>query len=172
MHGGEYPMKSNLWKLMCLLIVLALFIPPCGTTAITAPATVAPATAVPETTTCTDADRVPITGSTIAGFYTYAMTSIVKDFEAENCVKVTIVGIDNAQLYDKQIIEAVGETGAYDVYNIENAEKAGFAESGYILPMDEYIAANPDKVAYDDIAPVLADITTKDKGHIWGLPYS
>jgi multiple sugar transport system substrate-binding protein len=26
-------------------------------------------------------------------------------------------------------------------------------------------------VAYDDIAPVLADITTKYKGKIWGLPY-
>ncbi|PWB56433.1 MAG: ABC transporter substrate-binding protein [Anaerolineales bacterium] len=145
----------------------------CGTKATTtAPETAAPATTTePVATTCNDADRVPITWSTIAGFYTDAMTAIVSDFEAENCVKVTIVGIDNAQLYDKQIIEAVGETGAYDVYNIETAEKAGFAENGYILPMDDYIAANPDKVAYDDIAPVLAEITTKYKGHIWGLPY-
>ena len=164
-------MKGNLWKLMCLLIVTVMVISGCGTKATTAPATSAPATTAPETTTCNDANRVPITWSTIAGFYTDAMTSIVKDFEAENCVKVTIVGIDNAQLYDKQIIEAVGQTGAYDVYNIETAEKAGFAENGYILPMDDYIAANPDKVAYDDIAPVLADITTKYKGQIWGLPY-
>jgi multiple sugar transport system substrate-binding protein len=120
---------------------------------------------------CKDEDRVPITWSTIAGFYTDAMAELVADFEAQNCVKVTIVGIDNAQLYDKQIIEAVAKTGAYDVYNIETAEKAGFAEFGYILPLDDYIKANPDKVQYDDIAPILADLTTKYKGQIWGLPY-
>jgi len=28
-----------------------------------------------------------------------------------------------------------------------------------------------DKVQYDDIAPILADVTTKYKGKIWGLPY-
>jgi len=120
---------------------------------------------------CTDATRIPISWSTIAGFYTDAMNSILAGFEAENCVKVTLVGIDNSQLYDKQIIEAVGDTGAYDVYTMETAEKAGFAESGYILPMDDYIAANAAAVDYADIAPILADITTKYQGHIWGLPY-
>jgi multiple sugar transport system substrate-binding protein len=114
---------------------------------------------------------VPIAWSTIAGFYTDAMNEIVAGFEATHCVKVTIVGIDNSQLYDKQIIEAVGDTGAYDVYTMETAEKAGFAESGYILPMDDYIAANAADVAYEDVAPILADITTRYKGHIWGLPY-
>jgi multiple sugar transport system substrate-binding protein len=136
----------------------------------TKPPAVAPTTA-PAAATCTDANRVPISWSLIAGFYTDAMASIVKEFEAKNCVKVTMVGIDNSQLYDKQIIEAVGKTGAYDVYNIETAEKAGFAENGYILPMDDYIKANADKVQYDDIAPILADLTTKYKGKIWGLPY-
>lgn len=177
-------MRSKLWTILCLTMAAAIMLGACAqptqapapapTQAPAAAPTEAPAAAptqAPAAGVCNDADRVPISWSTIAGFYTDAMTSIVKDFEAKNCVKVTIVGIDNAQLYDKQIIEAVGQTGAYDVYNIETAEKAGFAENGYILPLDDYIKANPDKVAYDDIAPVLADITTKYKGKIWGLPY-
>ena len=120
---------------------------------------------------CDDADRVPITWSTIAGFYTDAMAELVAGFEATHCAKVTVVNIDNSQLYDKQVIEMVGETGAYDVVTLETAEKAEFAENGYILPMDDYIAAHADEVDYEDVAPILADMTTQYKGHIWGLPY-
>lgn len=182
---------NKFWNVVSLLVVVSLVAcatptpapaptqppaAPAATKPPAAPAATQPpaapaATKPPAAPACTDATRVPISWSTIAGFYTDAMTSIVKDFESKNCVKVTIVGIDNAQLYDKQIIEAVGKTGAYDVYNIETAEKAGFAENGYILPMDDYIKANADKVQYDDIAPILADVTTKYKGKIWGVPY-
>jgi maltose-binding protein MalE len=155
-------MKGNLWKVICFLIAVTMLMAACSPAAATeapapaatkapAPAaTEAPApaaTEAPAATGCVDADRVPIAWSTIAGFYTDAMNEIVAGFEATHCVKVTIVGIDNSQLYDKQIIEAVGDTGAYDVYTMETAEKAGFAESGYILPMDDYIAANAADVA-------------------------
>lgn len=119
---------------------------------------------------CKDEDRVPIAWSTIAGFYTDAMESIVADFEATHCVDVTIIGIDNAQLYDKQVIELVGKTGAYDVVNIEAMEKAEFAENGFLLPMDDYIKEHPG-VDYEDIAPIMRELTTQYKGKIWGLPY-
>jgi multiple sugar transport system substrate-binding protein len=175
-------MKKHVAILLALLVTISML---AACAAPPAPATQAPAAEQPATEQpaaeqpaaaqpageCKDEDRVPITWSTIAGFYTDAMAQLVADFEAQNCVKVTIIGIDNAQLYDKQIIEAVAKTGAYDVYNIETAEKAGFAEFGYILPLDDYIKANADKVQYDDIAPILADLTTKYKGQIWGLPY-
>jgi multiple sugar transport system substrate-binding protein len=171
-------MKNSVLTLLALLITISLLAacaapapPATQAPAAEQPAAEQPAAEAPAAGECKDEDRVPITWSTIAGFYTDAMASLVADFEAQNCVKVTIVGIDNAQLYDKQIIEAVAKTGAYDVYNIETAEKAGFAEFGYILPLDDYIKANPDKVQYDDIAPILADLTTKYKGQIWGLPY-
>ena len=119
-------MKSNLWKAMSFLLIATMFLTACGTaatptTAPAAPATqapaapatqapaapataapAAPATAAPASmANCTDATRIPITWSTIAGFYTDAMTSIITDFEAKECVKVTVVGIDNSQLYDK-----------------------------------------------------------------------
>ena len=129
--------------------------------------TAAPAAA---STECKDEDRIQINWSTIAGFYTDAMESLVADFEATHCIKVNIIGIDNSQLYDKQVIELVGKTGAYDVVNLEAMEKAEFAENGFLLPMDDFLKAHPE-AQYEDIAPIIQDLTTKYKGHIWGLPY-
>ncbi|MEM8552565.1 MAG: extracellular solute-binding protein [Pseudomonadota bacterium] len=114
-------------------------------------------------------ERVDITWSTIAGFYTDAMTSFAKSFEAENCANVTIVNIDNSQLYNKQVIEMVGQTGAYDIVTLETAEKAEFAENGFILPMTEFFSERPELI--DDVAPILRNMTVQYKGDVWGLPY-
>jgi len=166
---------KNTFKLLVFILVLASMVlascakatePPTAE-----PATAVPATAVPAATgECKDEDRVPINWSTIAGFYTDAMESIVADFEATHCIDVNIIGIDNSQLYDKQVIELVGKTGAYDVVNIEAMEKAEFAENGFLLSMDDYIKEHPE-VDYADIAPIIQELTTKYKGKIWGLPY-
>ena len=118
--------------------------------------------------TCNDADRVPITWSTIAGFYTDAMSALVAGFEKTHCAKVTVVNIDNSQLYNKQVIEMVGQTGAYDVVTLETAEKAEFAENGFILPMTDYFKDKQD--ALNDVAPALRAMTVTYKGDIWGLP--
>ncbi|MDD5468059.1 MAG: sugar ABC transporter substrate-binding protein [Anaerolineales bacterium] len=177
-------MKHKFSLIMALMFILAMLVASCAAPSPTAeapevaptqppqpePTQPAPTQPAAETAECTDENRVPITWSTIAGFYTDAMSQLVADFEATHCIKVNIVGIDNAQLYDKQVIEMVGKTGAYDVVNLETAEKAEFAENGFILPMDDYLAAHPE-VDYADVAPILADMTTSYKGKIWGLPY-
>ena len=171
-------MKNQFKLLIFVLILSALVLAQCAGPAATQPpaatqapaATEAPAATQAGTTECKDADRVPINWSTIAGFYTEAMSALVADFEATHCVKVTVVNIDNSQLYDKQVIEMVGKTGAYDVVTLETAEKAEFAENGFILAMDDYLKAHPE-VDYADVAPILADMTTQYKGKIWGLPY-
>lgn len=112
---------------------------------------------------------VNITWSTIAGFYTDAMASFVSSFEDSNCATVEIINIDNSQLYNKQVIEMVGQTGAYDVVTLETAEKAEFAENGFILPMTEFFGDRQQLV--DDVAPILRSMTVEYKGDIWGLPY-
>lgn len=112
---------------------------------------------------------VEITWSTIAGFYTDAMAGFVKSFEEANCAKVTVVNIDNSQLYNKQVIEMVGQTGAYDVVTLETAEKAEFAENGFILPMTDFFADKQDLL--NDVSPTLRAMTVEYKGNVWGLPY-
>ena len=102
---------------------------------------------------CEDSERVEITWSTIAGFYTDAMAQFADGFEAIECAKVNIVNIDNSQLYNKQVIEMVGQTGAYDVVTLETAEKAEFAENGFILPMTEFFADKQELL--NDVSPTL-----------------
>lgn len=114
-------------------------------------------------------DPVHITWSTIAGFYTDAMANFAKSFEESHCAKVEIINIDNSQLYNKQVIEMVGQTGAYDVVTLETAEKAEFAENGFILPMTDYFKEHQGLV--DDVAPILRKMTVEYKGDVWGLPY-
>lgn len=116
---------------------------------------------------CTE--PVQITWSTIAGFYTDAMASFVKSFEDKNCAKVTVVNIDNSQLYNKQVIEMVGQTGAYDVVTLETSEKAEFAENGFLLPMTDFFADKQDLL--NDVSPTLRAMTVEYKGDVWGLPY-
>jgi len=151
-------MKHHFKFLIFVLVLASLVLAQCAAPATPAPATEAPAAEQPAATEaaatgeCKDEDRVKINWSTIAGFYTDAMESIIADFEATHCVDVTIVGIDNAQLYNKQVIELVGKTGAYDVVNIEAMEKAEFAENGFLLPMDDYLKEHPE-AQYEDIAP-------------------
>jgi multiple sugar transport system substrate-binding protein len=172
-------MKTAIKLTVFFLLLASLLLSACAqaTPAPQEPAAEQPAAEEPaaeqpaaDTGECKDEDRVQINWSTIAGFYTDAMESIIADFEAQNCIDVNIIGIDNAQLYDKQVIELVGKTGAYDVVNIEAMEKAEFAENGFLLAMDDYIAAHPE-IDYEDIAPIMRELTTEYKGQIWGLPY-
>lgn len=118
---------------------------------------------------CDDAQRVEITWSTIAGFYTDAMSQLVNDFQEKECAKVNIVNIDNSELYNKQVIEMVGQTGAYDVVTLNNAEYAEFAENNFILPMTDFLKDKQDLLK--DIHPTLANMTIKYKDQLWGLPY-
>jgi len=118
---------------------------------------------------CEDDERVNITWSTIAGFYTDAMAQFAESFEAEECAKVDIVNIDNSQLYNKQVIEMVGQTGAYDVVTLETAEKAEFAENGFILPMTDFFADKQELL--NDVSPTLRAMTVEYKDDVWGLPY-
>ena len=167
-------MKHAIKLMVFVLLLASLLLSACAQAAPAPqePAAEQPAAEQPaaDTGECKDEDRVQINWSTIAGFYTDAMEGLVADFEAANCIKVNIIGIDNSQLYDKQVIELVGKTGAYDVVNIEAMEKSEFAENGFLLPMDDYIAAHPE-IDYADIAPIMAELTTQYKGKIWGLPY-
>ena len=118
---------------------------------------------------CENSDRVEITWSTIAGFYTDAMAQFAEGFESTECAKVNIVNIDNSQLYNKQVIEMVGQTGAYDVVTLETAEKAEFAENGFILPMTDFFTDKQELL--DDVSPTLRAMTVEYKGDVWGLPY-
>lgn len=115
---------------------------------------------------------VTITWATIAGFYTDWAEEVAKEFEEATGHNVEVVDIDFPQLYEKQVLEMVGGTGAYDIITYDNGWKAEFANNGYLAPLDEYIAASdPEEIQFEDVAPALVELTTGWKGQVYGLPY-
>lgn len=120
----------------------------------------------------TRAQGTTINWVTLSGFYTDWAKEVVKDFTAKTGVNVNIVDMDLQQLYQKQVLESVGDTGAYDLLTYDVGWKAEYSENGYLLAIDDYIAkADPAVVAFDDIAPALRETTSKWRGKTFGLPY-
>lgn len=119
-----------------------------------------------------EAKKVTITWATIAGFYTDWAEEVAKDFEQKTGYEVDIVEIDFAQMYEKEVIEMVGGTGAYDIVTYDVGWKAEWADSGYLMPLDYFIAASdPKEVQFDDLHPALIEASTRYRGKVFGLPY-
>ncbi|MEJ2305251.1 MAG: sugar ABC transporter substrate-binding protein, partial [Anaerolineales bacterium] len=117
-------------------------------------------------------EEVVITWATIAGFYTDWAEEVSKDFEEATGYTVEVIDIDFPQLYEKQVLEMVGGTGAYDIITYDVGWKAEFAYNGYLAPLDDYIAASdPAEIEFEDIAPALVELTTAWQGQVVGLPY-
>ncbi|HAL61519.1 MAG TPA: ABC transporter substrate-binding protein [Chloroflexi bacterium] len=117
-------------------------------------------------------EKVTVNWAVIAGFYTDWAEEVTREFEEETGIDVNIVNIDFAQLYEKEVLEMVGKTGAYDVITIESGWKGEWASAGYLLPLDDYIAASdPAEIQFEDIAPALIEIANTWEGKVYGLPY-
>lgn len=117
-------------------------------------------------------DAVTINWVTLSGFYTDWAKEVVKQFTEKTGINVNIIDLDLQQLYQKQVLESVGDTGSFDLLTYDVGWKAEYSENGYLLALDDYIAkADPMVVAFDDIAPALRETTSKWRGKTFGLPY-
>ena len=172
-------MKTKVSKLVAVMVVLGMLVAglaACGTPAPPPPPveTLAPGE-TPEPTTPPPPpppEEVTITWATIAGFYTDWAEEVAREFEEETGWNVEVVDIDFSQLYEKQVIEMVGGTGAYDIITYDVGWKAEFANSGYLLALDDYIAASdPEEIQFEDIHPALVEASCNWKGNTWGLPF-
>lgn len=117
-------------------------------------------------------DQVTINWVTISGFYTDWAEQVAARFEEETGINVNIIDVDIGQMYETQVLESVADTGAYDLLTYDAGQKAEFAESGYLLQLDDYIAAaDPAVIAFEDISPALREVTSMWRGGVYGLPY-
>lgn len=117
-------------------------------------------------------EEVTINWVTISGFYTDWAEQVAARFEEDTGINVNIIDVDIGQMYETQVLESVADTGAYDLLTYDAGQKAEFAESGYLLQLDDYIAAaDPAVIAFDDIAPALREVTSMWRGGVYGLPY-
>lgn len=162
--------KSTIF--IALLITISMIMASCARPTPEAPPPPPEAEPVVQPEEPEPAEPVVITWATIAGFYTDWAAEVAKDFEDATGHDVQVIDIDFPQLYEKQVLEMVGGTGAYDIITYDVGWKAEFAHNGYLTPLDDYIAASePAEIDFDDIAPALIELTTRWQGKVFGLPY-
>ena len=170
-------MNKKFHILLALLVAVSLMVASCAQPATPTPDTpdvpgVPDTPVVPGVPDTPSPEKVTITWATIAGFYTDWATEVAKDFERETGHTVRVIDIDFPQLYEKQVLEMVGGTGAYDIITYDVGWKAEFAYNGYLTPLDDYIAASdPADIQIEDVAPALVELTTAWQGKVFGLPY-
>lgn len=170
-------MKLKGFYLIVAMTVLAMFIVSCGSSTPVAeeadvPAEEAAPVEADAAEEATPAEEVTVTWATIAGFYTDWAEEVAAQFTEETGIKVEVIDIDFPQLYEKEVLEMVGGTGAYDIITYDGGWKAEFAHNGYLASLDDYIAASdPADLAFEDIAPALTELTTRWEGQVFGLPY-
>ena len=162
-------------KVLVTWLVALAFLVSCGApTAV--PPTAAPPTAAPpgggEASPVAPEEKVTITWATLAGFYTDWAEEVSKEFEEQTGHTVVINKIEYPNMYEKEVLDVLSGTGAYDILTWNVSWKAEFAENGYVIPLDEYLAAtDPEEYQFDDLADVEVRTGGLWKGKIYGLPY-
>ena len=160
-------MKRSFSIALGLLIVLNLVLSGCSTKA---PVATEAAPAATEAAPALNKD-VTITWATLAGFYTDWAKKLADEFTAETGIKVNIVEMDLPTMYEKEVLDIVGGTGAYDIITWNVSWKAEWANNEYIYPLDDFIARDSADVDFNDIPSALEAVSGQWKGKTYGLPY-
>src|SRR5687768_17319304 len=93
-----------------------------------------------------------------------------ENFTAETGIAVNFTVLPENDVRDKISQEFSSQAGQYDVASLSNFEIPIYARSGWIAPMDSYIAADP---AFDqaDILPPMTESLKGPDGQIYGQPF-
>lgn len=114
---------------------------------------------------------VTVTWATLAGFYTDWAKQLAEEFTKSTGIKVNIVEMDLPTMYEKEVLDIVGGTGAYDIITWNVSWKSEWANNEYIYPLDDYIARDAKEVQFEDISAALEAVSGQWQGITYGLPY-
>ncbi len=90
-------------------------------------------------------------------------------FREEFGVELKVIGVPFGELYEKEKIEFVAQTGAFDICIVYPKFIGDFAGAGYLLNLDEYAAKLGPRMA--DVAPGYRDFYCKFGGSVYAVPY-
>ncbi len=117
------------------------------------------------------ADNVTVTWATLAGFYTDWAKTLAKQFTDKTGIMVKIVEMDLPTMYEKEVLDIVGNTGAYDIITWNVSWKSEWANNDYIYPLDDFIKRDAADIQIKDVAPALLAVSGVWRGKTYGLPY-
>jgi multiple sugar transport system substrate-binding protein len=115
--------------------------------------------------------KVTVTWATLAGFYTDWAKTLAKQFTDKTGIEVKIIEMDLPTMYEKEVLDIVGNTGTYDIITWNVSWKGEWANAGYIYPLDDYIKRDAAEVKVDDISQALLKVSGVWRGKTYGLPY-
>ena len=84
-------------------------------------------------------------------------------------VKLSIEGVPFASVYEKEKLEFVSHTGAYDIITFYPKLLGDYAKNQHIIPLDEYNEKL--SLELDDVAAGFREFYTKFQGKIYAAPY-
>lgn len=91
------------------------------------------------------------------------------DFKKKFGVDLKIVGVPFAQVYEKEKIEFVSHTGAYDIITFYPKYLGDYAGAGYLVNLEEYTQKLDPKL--EDITAGYREFYSKFGGKLFAIPY-
>lgn len=92
-----------------------------------------------------------------------------QDFKEKFDVELEVIGVPFGELYEKEKMELIAATGAYDIMIVYPKFLAEFAANGWLYPLDEFAQKLDPKL--DDVTPGYRDFYCKYSGKLYALPY-
>lgn len=102
---------------------------------------------------------------------THYIADLLPDLEAKTGIKVEFEQVPYSNMYEKLVPQLSGpaKSGTYDVVAVDYYWPGEFARSGWMLPLDDMIAA--DKTDLSGIIPAFFDVNGKVDGKTYYVPY-
>jgi ABC-type glycerol-3-phosphate transport system substrate-binding protein len=100
---------------------------------------------------------------------TDALQKMLPDFTELTGIDVALEVVPEADITAKMLLEFSSGSGRYDVVQNNIIYVPGFVSAGYIVPLDDHLAATPEYFDRADFVPGYFDTNVLD-GKIYGLP--
>lgn len=85
------------------------------------------------------------------------LATLAPMFEELTGITVIVDILSYPELLTKITADFIGDTGGYDIVTMDIVWAGQFAESGFSVPLDDWIARDADEIGLDDIYPVLME---------------
>ncbi len=168
--------KTMTVKLSVLLILLTLIIAACAAPPppAAAPAEQAEQPAAEAPAEETAADDKPYAGTelvlaSMTDQFITGFRELIPQFEEETGIKITMDELGYVDLYQKLTADFVGETANYDLMTMDIVWSGEYAQNGYTVPLDDYMARDEAELELDDIMPVAWTLGEWEGQH-WAYP--
>lgn len=97
-----------------------------------------------------------------------AIKKLLPEFERATGIEVTLTELPHEEVFKKRMMDAVSGAGEFDIYPLQPSVTRNFADSGYILPLNDFWTGQED-VEYGDIFEGVR-MMYEYQGKVYGLP--